>query len=304
MLTLMSSAARAQLACLLEATARKPGNVHRFADFADTSYLDFCASSLVVGKHLCSEQIRDRGVGAVIEQAVRDTRNLVGCNTNLGLVLLLVPLAAVPSGAGLRPGVTTVLESLTVADARAVYSAIRQAHPGGLGTSPAQDVSDEPTVTLRHAMALAADRDAIARQYVSDYADVFDLGLPAIRRHLEAGRSLERAIVACHLVLMAERPDTLIARKCGVDVAVESAGRASAVLASGWPESAAGRTAIATLDHWLRAEQNRRNPGATADLVAAVLYAALYDGTIALPIDTIRSFDAFDPALRVLHPDP
>ena len=35
----------AQLACVLEATARKPGNVHRFADFDDVSYLDFVTAA-------------------------------------------------------------------------------------------------------------------------------------------------------------------------------------------------------------------------------------------------------------------
>jgi triphosphoribosyl-dephospho-CoA synthase len=298
---LISSARRAQLACLLEASARKPGNVHRFVDFADTSFLDFVASSLVVGEHLDGEIIGTHGVGTVIERTVRATRDLVRCNTNLGMVLLLTPLAAVPPGTDLRAGVASVLDRLTVADARAVYAAIRLARPGGLGLTPEQDVADEPTVTLRAAMALAADRDAVARQYATGYADVFEVGLARLGHELGQGGTLEQAIVACQLALMAQRPDTLIARKCGEPAAQESARRAADVLTAGWPGTEAGQAAIVELDRWLRAEGNRRNPGATADLVAAVLYAALYDGTVTLPIDTARSFDASDPALRGLN---
>ena len=34
----------AAVACVLEASARKPGNVHRFADFDDATYVDFMLS--------------------------------------------------------------------------------------------------------------------------------------------------------------------------------------------------------------------------------------------------------------------
>ena len=64
----------------------------------------------------------------------------------------------------LRTAVREVLESTTVDDARDVYAAIRQAAPGGLGRAEAQDVANEPTVTLLDTMRLAADRDGIARE--------------------------------------------------------------------------------------------------------------------------------------------
>ena len=38
----------AQVACLLEVTARKPGNVHRGRDFADSHYLDFLLSAAAI----------------------------------------------------------------------------------------------------------------------------------------------------------------------------------------------------------------------------------------------------------------
>jgi hypothetical protein len=48
----------------------------------------------------------------------------------------------------------------------------------------------------------------------------------------------------------------------------------------------AGRTLCELFGAWLRAEGHTRNPGATADLVCAGLFAALRDGTIALPRPT------------------
>jgi triphosphoribosyl-dephospho-CoA synthase len=173
----------AQFACILEATARKPGNVHRYADFDDCTYLDFLLSAATIAGPL--DRAREVGVGAAVLLAVEATRRVVVTNTNLGMVLLLAPLAAVPEGESLREGIERVLDRLTVEDAQLVYRAIRLARPGGLGDAPEQDIRDEPTIDLRAAMRLAADRDAVARQYASGYADVFDVAAPACD---EAGR--------------------------------------------------------------------------------------------------------------------
>jgi triphosphoribosyl-dephospho-CoA synthase len=260
----------AQLACIWEATARKAGNVHRFADFADLSYLDFILSAVAIAPVLAAAP--QRQVGAIVLDATRATRRLVRTNTNLGILLLLAPLARVPPEDVLHSGVRRVLADLTRADARDVYTAIRLAAPGGLGDAPEQDVHSEPTVSLLEAMRLAADRDLVARQYATDFADVFELGVPSLRRGIDESGSLESAIVRCHLELIAERMDSLIARKCGNAIAAESAQRARDVLA--------GRAKFAELDGWLRAEGHRRNPGATADLVAATLFVVLREGEL------------------------
>src|SRR5947209_1116957 len=86
----------------------------------------------------------------------RRVGGVVATNTNLGIVLLLAPLTAVPRDRDLRTGVAMVLSGLTVADSRSAYAAIRLANPGGLGRANVQDVADEPTVSFREAMALAA----------------------------------------------------------------------------------------------------------------------------------------------------
>ena len=80
------------LACLLDVTAAKPGNVHRGADFADTTFLDYAASAVAIGPAM--RDAADRGVGPTVLDAIRATRAVTPCNTNLGIVLLLAPLAA------------------------------------------------------------------------------------------------------------------------------------------------------------------------------------------------------------------
>jgi triphosphoribosyl-dephospho-CoA synthase len=271
----------AHLACLWEATARKPGNVHRFRDFDDASYVDFLMSAAAVAPVL--DAAPGRRVGETVLQAVRATRAVVASNTNLGILLLLAPLAAVPTGEDLRPGLARVLDSLDVEDARLVYEAIRLAAPSGLGESPEQDVRGEPTQTLRQVMALAADRDLVARQYADGFREVFDEGVPALVQGLEWIGDREGGILFCHLHLMASYPDSLIARKRGPAEAEESARRARQLLDAGWPHTPAGRAALADLDAWLRAAGRGRNPGTTADLVAACLFVALREGTIQLP---------------------
>jgi triphosphoribosyl-dephospho-CoA synthase len=264
-----------------EVTARKPGNVHRQREFADTSYVDFLLSAAAAAPVL--EAAGHLSVGEMVLEGLRATRQLVRTNTNLGLLLLLAPLAKVPRAEDLPRGLPRVLAGLDNADARAVYQAIRLAVPGGLGQVSEQDVHDEPTQTLREVMGLAADRDLVARQYINDFHEVLAGGVPSLHRGLARTRSLEGAIILCHLHLMASHPDSLIARKRGVAEAIEAGSRARQALESGWPDAPAGRRALSELDDWLRAEGNRRNPGTTADLVTASLFVALREGTIEVP---------------------
>ncbi len=280
-ITELSAGKLAQIACILEATARKPGNVHRFADFADLDYLDFLLSAAAIAEPI--DRAESEGIGRAVLSAVEATRRVVATNSNLGMILLLAPMAAVPRDQHLADGLERVLAGATIDDARLVYAAIRQASPGGMGKVDEQDIAQEPTVTLREAMALAADRDLIARQYANGFRQVLDDGLPALRRRLDGGQPLETAIIGAYLDLLANQPDTLIARKVGWGKAREASSFAREVLESGWPDGREGQDRFQALDQWLRSDGNRLNPGATADLTAAVLFAGLRDGTIQLP---------------------
>jgi triphosphoribosyl-dephospho-CoA synthase len=265
----------------MEATARKPGNVHRYRDFDDATLMDYLFSAAAIGPVL--EGAPGRRVGETVLAAVRATRRVCRTNTNLGIILLLAPLASVPPGEDLRAGVEQVLACLDRADARLAYQAIREANPGGLGEAPAQDVREEPTLSLREVMALIAGWDLVARQYADGFREVFDEGVPVLRDSLARTAWPETAIISCHLHLMAKYPDALILRKRGQAEAEESVVRARRALEAGWPQTAAGRVALEELDAWLRAEGRGRNPGTTADLVTACLFVALRERIIQLP---------------------
>jgi triphosphoribosyl-dephospho-CoA synthase len=139
----------AYAACMFDVMTQKPGNVH-FAYFFDhMTAIDFLLSAAAIAPVM--EQAPLRRVGETILDSIRATRRVTSVNTNLGIVLLLAPLASVPPSLDLRGGVIRALMRLTVEDARSTYEAIRLAKPGGLGTVEYQDVFQEPTVTLREA---------------------------------------------------------------------------------------------------------------------------------------------------------
>jgi triphosphoribosyl-dephospho-CoA synthase len=270
-------AAAAQLACLLEAHAPKPGNVSPGRDFADVGYGDFVASAAAIGAPFA--RVAGTPLGALVREAVAATARWAPSNTNLGILLLLAPLAKAALGPNdLRSNLTGVLDATTVDDASEVYAAIRLANPGGLGRAANQDVARDPTLPLREVMRLAADRDGIAREYDTTFSATFDTGVPALRQARADGLGWDDAIVETFLTLLAAAPDTHIARRAGLDRAANVSRLAVAVLADGGVRSDAGRLSVARFDRSLRDDRHSANPGTTADLTAAAIFVLLLEG--------------------------
>ena len=273
----------ATLASLWEVTAPKPGNVYRGADFEDVTFADFVTSAAVIGPIFGDAPAG--GVGGIVHAAVAATLAAVGTNTNLGMLLLFAPLALVPREQTLARGIADVLKGLTVADAEKVYAAIRLASPGGLGEASEADVNATapPSITLLEAMRLAADRDLVARQYANDFREVFVLADRIAA--LSAAGPLGAAIVRAYLELIAEHGDSLVQRKCGAEMSAQLARRAGRVLEAHrqYGEDVYA-DALADLDFWLRSDGHRRNPGTSADLVAAALFVLLRDQRLHWPV--------------------
>ena len=105
-------------ACRLELMALKPGNVHIHAEGHGMSVAQFLDSAAAIAPILATP---GRRVGEAIRRAIEATRDVAGCNTNLGIVLLLAPLAAAAlcrdKGEPLRLRLARVLDGLSVADA-------------------------------------------------------------------------------------------------------------------------------------------------------------------------------------------
>jgi len=260
-------------ACLAELVALKPGNVHVFAGGHDMTAADFEASAQASAPAMGAPAL---SVGARIFEAIRRTRETVGRNTNLGIVLLCSPLAQAaltPISGSLRDRLREVLQQLDVADAERAFAAIRMAEPAGLGAAPRHDVRAPPTVSLAVAMAAAADRDRIAEQYAGGFADIFELGLPRLRAGLTRWRSERWATTSTYLTFVARLPDSHIARKYGME-------RAQSVSAMTQPY--AGRLDEAMdperlAAHLLAFDRELKtaglNPGTSADLTVACLFA-------------------------------
>ncbi len=267
----------AQLACILEALAEKPGNVTRSKDCAKLTLVQFMASAAAVGPAFMNAE--GASVGELILRAATDTRRLTGVNTNVGILLLLAPLirAAVSTGGEtLRSALSRVLRELDVEDARLTFKAILLAAPQGLDDVGEGDVRTTPTgLTLLGAMALAKDRDNLAREYVTDFSIIFETGLPCLKSLWEEGRRFSEAIVQTFLVILAAFPDTDIARKLDRKAAQTVSAEAAAIVDLGGVFTKRGRDAAAAFDARLRDGERRYNPGTTADLIAGTLFAFL-----------------------------
>ena len=160
-----------------------------------------------------------------------------------------------------------------------------------MGRVDRHDVADVPRdVTLRRAMIPAAERDSVAREYTTDFEVTFTVGLPALRAAWETGAAavggvvrgaafpgaaLADAVLDCFLTILAEVPDTLIARKRGLDTARRVSARAAEVRTAVRAGGAAGRRALAAYDAELRDPGHTLNPGTTADLVTAAVFVFL-----------------------------
>lgn len=269
-------------ACGLDVAVRKAGNVSWASPGHGMTAALFVDSARAAGGPLC---MLGAPIGARIEGAVQASLAVAQCNTNLGIVLLCAPIAAAAEARAdarwdrlaLRAALRQRLLQLDVSDAHAAYRAIAQARPGGLGRAETADVSMPPSIDLRAAMALAAERDQIARAYVDDYAVVFNGTLPVFQAALASGRGVVDAALWSWLSLLASQPDSHIVRKHGEAVAQIVMSEAQIWLAQA--ENGSGVAEQAAYAVWDRSLKARGiNPGTSADLlVATALIAALVD---------------------------
>lgn len=256
-------------ACEAELAAPKPGNVHHFAPGHGMAAQDFIDSARAAAPFIAQQGAR---VGDRILGAIEATSAAVGQNTNLGIVLLCAPLAAAAErGGALRAETARVLAGLDVADADAAFRAISRANPAGLGAAPRHDVAAPAQTSLLEAMRAAAGRDRIAYQYANDFIDIFEIGLPALRAARGLGAPL--ATLRVYSAFFSAFPDSHIARKWGEAVAAATQAEARDFAAQ--LERAGGaRAAFAASLAWDASLKARSlNPGTSADLTVATLFA-------------------------------
>ena len=260
-------------ACHAELEALKPGNVHVHGAGHGMDTDHFVRAAAAAAPFIADPAL---GVGARILGAVEASVAATGLNTNLGIVLLVVPLAVAagaPAGPpDLRLRLARVLDGLDRADADLAFRAIVRANPAGLGRADEGDVEGPAAITLREAMALAADRDRIAQAYVTGFDDIFSLALPELDAARRTATNESMAITALHMNLLAKVPDSHIRRKHGA-AAAETVRREAEAAEPLWRPAPSPHTWPALLDLDRSLKARGLNPGTTADFVVATLFA-------------------------------
>jgi len=257
-------------ACLAELEALKPGNVHIFADGHGMRVQDFIHSAEASAPALCDDQsFGSRTLGQRILQALQATHAKVGCNTNLGIVLLAAPVVQAclqyPQQS-MSAALQQVLQQTTVDDAALVYQGIRLVSPAGMGQRDEHDVAQAPQITLLQAMQLASAHDMVARQYVDGYASIFSAAMPLYTDCYQRWQRPAWALTAVYLYWLSSVPDSHIARKYGETKGAEVQ-QAASVHYQAFIALENPKHYMPDLLKWDQSlKQARINPGTSADL--------------------------------------
>jgi triphosphoribosyl-dephospho-CoA synthase len=298
-----------ELAILLESSAHKPGNVSVVTNFETTRYEHFLASAVAAtpsfesaaerGIAVSNGEIRENEVriGEIIRDCVTNIHTWQhGGNTLLGTVILLSPIAIaagmtsneedVFDHSELRKNLKLIVESTTPEDAVELYEAIRIANPSGLGRVSDLDVhsldSDrkirDEGISLYQIFKIASGYDRICSEWVSNYMITFDFSYPYLSEQIKKTNDVSAAIIQTFLKVLAEYPDTFIARKTSLERAREVSLKAAQILSLGALETQIGRQSLSKFDEELRRQSNILNPGTTADMMAAALALCVLSG--------------------------
>ncbi|MCU0711818.1 MAG: triphosphoribosyl-dephospho-CoA synthase [Pirellula sp.] len=301
-----------RIAIVRECSAPKLGNVYPGADFTDMSYETFCTASSAIGAAVdellynTGSRSGDLGIGDYCLSMVQAMMDSVGKNTSLGTILLLAPL--VVAGERSKP-IGQVLSGLSPRDTSLVYESIRIANPGGIGQAAQMDVAQAAPPSLEEAMRFASSYDDVALQYVSEFELVERLGrriaelaLQPVLASAEQQDSQQesqgiqksvtellfnRAVQRIQLELLAERVDSLIVRKSGIELANVVTNRCRAMLGMS-PDEERWQERWSELDRWMREQRNSAgkhlvNPGTTADLIAAAIFFCMQNELCQVP---------------------
>ena len=241
----------AQLAALLEVSGwPKPGNVHRTADFPDTTFEEFLAGSVALGpaveeavrrgyKKGKEGKIEQIGIGELIKKAVKNVKRWhKGGNTHLGISFLFIPVAASVgllksreaeiNHNNIKEAFKQIVRATTPEDAIHGYEAILIASSAALGRlksvrAPDLSANDfkerilKEGVTLFDTMKISSEWDNISKEWVTGLEISVKTGLRTFLSTYSETKNVNIATVHTFLTILAKYPDTFIARKIGVE---------------------------------------------------------------------------------------
>ncbi len=266
----------AVLAMALEVSGTpKPGNIDRNHDYADTKYEDFLAAAISVFP-VMEKACHSAGIGdLILEASEESTAWQPGGNTHFGAYILLFPLikAACKDAADLQNEAIQIVRETTVDDAVDFYKAfgkvqVKMKGSEDLDVSDAASLSDirKRGLTLFGIMEISSKNDLVAREWTNGFARCFNAA-ELISERRDTG-TLNDAIVLTYLDLLADEPDTFVAKKYDMNKALYVQGLAI--------DTIERRMTLNELSNRLYRE--KINPGSTADIIIAGIFIALLRG--------------------------
>jgi len=274
-----------QIACSLEVSSFKPGNVHRYRDFSDIKYHHFLASGIAIGDVIYRASQDRKNIGKYIKMAVVQSRRWSPSNANLGIIMLHIPIAMGAGSIGnfdsnrLRRKMIRLSRDTTVEDSLNVYDAINIAMPNLNPPKRGPDVREkdakmrliEKNLTLYQVFKISSQWDNISKEWSEGFNISFE-GYELLRHYYQEDKDINWAITKTYIHLLSKYPDTLIARKNNLEVSKEVSKIAKEIMENGFKKED-----IKKFDIYLSKDGNRLNPGTTADIVAASLMIFLLD---------------------------
>ena len=282
----------AQIASVLEVSGwPKPGNVHRTRNYDDMVFEDFVISGVVIGNTM--EEVANQAktiddlskaeLGRYILQAVNETDKWIETNTNLGIMMMCIPIAAAAAISNsfdeIQENVGRLMDATTVDDAVNLYDAINVADAGGMGDQEEFDVMSEKAKdelrannqTMFDVLDISAGWDRLANELTNKMPVVFEIGYPTFFEFCNNCDDVDvvnKATVLTFMTLLSQIPDTLISRKYGDEVAEAVSKKAEELLA--FKDDDVFVEKLLEFDDYLY--ENKYNPGTTADLTAASIF--------------------------------
>jgi triphosphoribosyl-dephospho-CoA synthase len=280
----------AQISSVLEVSGYpKPGNVHRTRDFHDMVFEDFLISGIVIGdvvkeaatqayKIKQTKNYNDAQLGKYILKAVKETDKWIANNTNLGIVMMIIPIAI--SGVmsnnlnELQNNIGLLMDNTTVNDAISLYKAINIAEAGGMGDQNEFDVSSDgfenellsKNQTMYDVLKISASWDCLANELTSKMPITFNIGFKTFTKYKKT-YSINNSTVLTFLTILSNVPDTLISRKYDEKKAEEVSKLSKELLDTNDFFTPTFNEKLRKFDDFLF--ENKLNPGTTADLTAA-----------------------------------
>ena len=282
----------AQIASVLEVSGwPKPGNVHRTRNYDDMVFQDFVISAVVIGDTMeevakQSKEIDDLSkaeLGKYILQAVNETNKWIRTNTNLGIMMMCIPIAAAAAISDnfdeIQDNVGRLMDATTVDDAVNLYDAINVADAGGMGDQEEFDVKSEKAKdelrannqTMFDVLEISAGWDRLADELTNKMPVCFEIGYPTFSHAWQSYDDVDvinKASVLTFMTILSQIPDTLISRKYGNEMAESVSKKAEELLAFKEDDSFVEK--LLEFDDYLYG--NKLNPGTTADLTAASIF--------------------------------